>query len=162
MPLWIMPLLGPLIFQTDVSFAEHLLSTIRGGELFVYCAALLGPLIYIITKRYGELEQQQDRFSLSIAFPHGISFVIYSALICVFAGFSFSLMKNPVLSSHTEIKFNLPGIFWASLIVYLLSLYCFFSASVYRNAMEGFVKATPSDEDKFATDWERRSDARTP
>src|SRR5687768_7451751 len=55
MPLWIMPVLGPIIFQTDISFVEHLLSTIRGGELFVYCAALLGPLIYIITRRYGEV-----------------------------------------------------------------------------------------------------------
>jgi hypothetical protein len=54
MPLWIMPLLGPIIFKTDVSFADHALSTIKGGELFVYCAALLGPLIYIITRRYGE------------------------------------------------------------------------------------------------------------
>jgi hypothetical protein len=161
MPLWIMPLLGPLIFQTDISFVKHLLSTISGGELFVYCAALLGPLIYIITRRYGEISREEEKFSIVIAFPHGLAFVLFSALICMFAGFSFSLMKNPVLISHEQvIKFNLSGIFWASIIVYVLSLYCFFFASAYRNAMAGFVRTTHKDEDTFAAEWESRSDAR--
>jgi hypothetical protein len=35
MPLWIMAILGPIIFETQISFLQQLLSTIRGGELFV-------------------------------------------------------------------------------------------------------------------------------
>jgi hypothetical protein len=80
----------------------------------------------------------------------------------VFAGFAFSLMKNPVLTAHdSAIKFNLFGIFWASVSTYLFSLYCFFAASTYRNAMTDFVKSARSDEDKFAEEWERRSNARS-
>jgi|HubBroStandDraft_6_1064221.scaffolds.fasta_scaffold554790_2 hypothetical protein len=163
MPLWIMAILGPVIFQTDISFTDQLLSTISGGELFVYCAALIGPLIYIITRRYGETSQDQQRFSVVIAFPHGLTFVLFSALICVLAGIIFSLMKNPVLTSHDQvIRFNQSGIFWSSIGVYVFSLYCFFSASAYRNAMAGFMSAGHTDEDTFAAAWESRSNAREP
>lgn len=65
MPLWIMAILGPVIFQTDISFTDQLLSTISGGELFVYCAALIGPLIYIITRRYGDALPQKCLFRCS-------------------------------------------------------------------------------------------------
>lgn len=140
---------------------DQLLSTITGGELFVYCAALIGPLIYIITRRYGEASRGQDRFSVVIAFPHGLAFVLFSALICVFAGIIFSLMKNPVLASHEQvIRFNLSGIFWSSLGLYIFSLYCFFSASAYRNAMAGFMSDVHTEEDTFALAWETRSDER--
>jgi|SRR5581483_4575938 hypothetical protein len=161
MPLWIMAILGPIIFETQISFLQQLLSTIRGGELFVYCAALIGPLIYIITRRYGETSGDGSRFSIVIAFPHGLAFVLFSALICVFAGITFSLMKNPVFSESPAITFNFVGIFWLSIAVYIFSLYCFFSASAYRNAMAGFMTETHTDEDVFATAWEARSDARS-
>jgi hypothetical protein len=62
MPLWIMPLLGPILFQTDLSFFGHVEKSIDEGELFIYSAALLGPLIFIITRRYGELSKSTDKF----------------------------------------------------------------------------------------------------
>src|ERR1043166_5657528 len=157
MPLWIMPLVGPIIFRTQVSFVENVLSTIKGGELFVYCAALVGPLIYIITRRYGEVENKNGRFSLAIAFPHGVAFVLFSALICVFAGFAFSLMRNPIFAANdAAVQLNVTGIFWASIAIYIFSLYCFFSASAYRNAMTGFVQNTHVEEDRFAIAWGNR------
>jgi uncharacterized membrane protein len=160
MPLWIMPLIGPLIFDTRLSFYDHLLSTIRGGELFVYCAALVGPLIFIITKRYGETSRENNRFSFTIAFPHGVLFVLTSALICIFAGFAFGLMKNPLFgTAESSIKFNLTGIFWTSIVVYFISLYCVFAASAYRNALAGFVRDNPTDEDTFSRAFESRADA---
>ncbi|MGX4806947.1 hypothetical protein [Bradyrhizobium guangdongense] len=160
MPLWIMPLLGPIIFRTDVSFSHEFVGTITGGELFVYCAALVGPLIYIITRRYGEFGKDKDRFEFTIAFPHGVSFVLVSALICLFAGFAFSLMKNPIfLPKDSPVHFNTNGIFWTSIFVYLFSLYCIFSASAYRNAMAEFVRETPREEDTFSTQFENRPHA---
>jgi hypothetical protein len=44
MPLWIAPLIGPMMFKTEFSYLDHLFSTIKGGELYAYCAALIGPL----------------------------------------------------------------------------------------------------------------------
>jgi hypothetical protein len=161
MPLWIMPLLGPIIFSTDVSFSHELVSTVTGGELFVYCAALVGPLIYIITRRYGEFsDDKKHAFGFSIAFPHGVSFVLFSAMICLFAGFAFSLMKNPIfLPKDSPVHFNANGIFWTSIVVYVFSLYCIFSASAYRNAMSEFVRDTAREEDTFSTQFENRANA---
>jgi hypothetical protein len=150
MPLWIMPAVGPLIFKTDASFLQHLISTISSGELFVYCAALVGPLVYIITKRYGEIISEGQRFSLTIAFPRGISFVLVSAVICIFAGFAFGTMKNPALVPVSGVVLNSNGIFWTSIFIYLLSLYCVFSASVYRNALSDFLQDSSSGEESFS------------
>lgn len=177
LPLWALPLLGPFIFKTDVSFTEQVVATISGGELLVYCAALVGPLIYIITRRYGEIRSKSEspsnskfsnRFGLVIAFPHGTAFILFSAAICLLAGFVFSLMKNPALSNDAT-KLNVDGIFWTSIVLYLFSLYCFFSASAYRNAMAPFLSNTQaepdgapaarSEEDTFAAEWERRNNA---
>jgi hypothetical protein len=161
MPLWIMPILGPVIFQSEIDFTDHLKSTIQGGELFVYCAALLGPLVYIITRKYGEIRKSDGTFNLAISFPHGLAFILFSVLICIIAGFAFSLMKNPALiTQSTAFKLNHSGIFWLSIALYLLSLYCFFSASVYRNAMSGFVKSGHADEDSFAEAWASRTNAK--
>jgi hypothetical protein len=161
MPLWVMPLVGPLFFRSHHNFFDHMLSTVRGGELFVYCAALVGPLIYIITRRYGEL-RDSGKFSLTIAFPHGMMFVLISSAICIFAGFAFGLMKNPIFEGkESGVEFNLSGIFWVSIIVYLISLYCVFSASAYRNALTDFVKDNPSDEDELSQALKDRRDARS-
>jgi hypothetical protein len=159
MPLWIMPLLGPLIFTTKVSFVEHLVGTINGGELFVYCAALVGPLVYIITRRYGEISRDNNRFSFTIAFPNGIGFVLASAVICIFAGFAFSLMRNPIFDLHAPdaVSFNTRGIFWTSIVLYLISLYCVFSASAYRNALSEFVRDGSNDEAAFSIAFEARA-----
>jgi hypothetical protein len=161
MPLWIMPLIGPLFFRSHHNFLDHVLSTVRGGELFVYCAALVGPLIYIITRRYGDFYRNDDnRFSLTIAFPHGMMFVLIASAICIFAGFAFGLMKNPIFEGKDSgVEFNLSGIFWVSIIVYFISLYCVFSASAYRNALTDFVKDNPLDEDAFSKAFEDRRDA---
>src|SRR5437879_5520328 len=59
MPLWIMPLVGPIIFKTDTSFFGHVEKSIDEGELFIYSAALLGPLIFIITRKYGEISKSK-------------------------------------------------------------------------------------------------------
>ena len=173
MPLWLLPLLAPVILKTDVGFTKQVYQTITGGELLVYCAALAGPLIYVITRRYGEVRSENDgaaggsklanRFGYAIAFPHGTAFMFFLAMICIVSGVSFSLMKNPAMDVT---KLNFPGIFWASIGMYLFSLYCFFFASAYRNAIAPFlsgdpigdeaVSEGPKQEDAFSLEWEQR------
>jgi hypothetical protein len=175
MPLWLSPLVGPLILKTDASYTEYIVSTVSGGELLVYCAALAGPLTYIITRKYGERSDETGernsaavrRFGYAIAFPHGASFMFFSAMICIVSGFSFSLMKNPAMSSDLT-KLNVDGIFWTSSALYLFSLYCIFWASAYRNAMAPFIgrdndgggdpaRAATKEEDDFSQQWEERN-----
>lgn len=175
MPLWLLPLLGPVILNTNVGFTEQLFETITGGELLVFCAALAGPLIYVISRRYGETRSQDsgasgtsklaNKIGFAIAFPHGTEFIFFSAMICVVSGVAFSLMKHP--SIHDVKQLNLNGIFWVSIGMYVFSLYCFFWASAYRNAIAPFlagdavgqdaVSQGGIEEDAFALEWEKRN-----
>lgn len=104
-----------------------------------------------------------NKFGFAIAFPHGTAFVFFLAMICIVAGITFSLMKNPAIANDPT-KLNLNGIFWTSITLYLFSLYCFFWASAYRNAMAPFLTAGVSndelgpygarEEDDFSRQWQ--------
>lgn len=49
------------------------------GELFLFSTALVGPLIYIITKNYGERDDSESHSLLKyrISFPYGSLFVFF-------------------------------------------------------------------------------------
>jgi hypothetical protein len=49
MPFWILPVLGFFMFRPKPSLSD----AFKNGEGLVYAAALLGPLFYVLTKRYG-------------------------------------------------------------------------------------------------------------
>ncbi len=156
MPLWLFPIFSPLIFQADM---PGISSYIKGGELFIYAAALMGPLIYIIAKRYGEFEKD-SKFKLSISFPHGMTFVVMAMLICVFSGLFIGIIRSPLVQSYSN-KLNMGGIFWASILTYSMSLYIVFTASVYRNALEDHVRrgGQSREADEFASEFKEARDA---
>jgi hypothetical protein len=166
LPIWF-PWFWSSLIQSNLSFSDQLRGTIRGGELMVYCAALVGPLVFIISKRYGE-RRQEPGFPFVIAFPHGIEFVVGSALICIFASGGISALKFSVLTGY-PIKLNEHGVIWTSACLYGVSLYFFFFASAYRNAMSSATaengtsaieKSQMLEEEKFTEEWEARSHAR--
>lgn len=168
MPLWIVPAILSVVLRSEINLSDYLYRLIGGGELLVYCSAVAGPLIYIITRRYGEkitddmtdpgTSRLANRFGYSLIFPHATTFVACSAFICLVAGVTFSLTKNPGLSNDAA-KLNLEGIFWSSIVLYVFSLYCLFWASAYRNAIGPFLNGSdnsdnaPREEDSFADEW---------
>lgn len=161
LPLWLFPVLGPIIFLTEISFLGQLGNTVQSGELFLYCAALMGPLFYIIMKRYGEFSRDEGRYRVTISFPQGLFFVVFAALVCIIAAVSFSLMRNPVFNAiDAKIGLNRSGIFWFSIILYAACLYSVFCAACYRNAMESFVDDHGDRERAFAQQLRERRDAR--
>lgn len=105
MPFWFLPLVGGLIFAQAVDP----LGALRGGELFIYSATLLGPLAYVIHKQYGRFRSPPDEEGasgepLSYVFPYGRSFTWAIGVCCILSGFVFSVERLQNLPQLINIK----------------------------------------------------------
>jgi hypothetical protein len=114
MPFWILPILGTVIFSQPLNFVDP----ISNGELFVYSATLLGPLAYVIHKRYGRFRAPTDGESgegepLSYTFPYGKTFSYVVAISCILSGVVFSIQRMKDIEALKNVKFvNEVGLFW--------------------------------------------------
>jgi hypothetical protein len=75
MPFWILPFLGFFMFTPKPSLGE----AFKNGEGLIYAAVLLGPLFYVLTKRYGrwaikQADRERQASALSMSFPYGTAF----------------------------------------------------------------------------------------
>ena len=154
-PLWLIPVLGFLLFQSNRSMIEHAVDLADDGELFVYTAASLGPLFYIITKKYAEWEAEKHR--LTISFPSGNAFLIFSLIVCIISGFGFAILRIPELKSD-NLPVNHAGVIRFSLFLFASALTCLSCASAYRNSIEEFVAGAQInvDQDDFLAKWRER------
>ncbi len=109
--------------------------TVAGGELFIYAAAFLAPIFWII--HYNPPGAGQ--------FPSSLAHAILTAIITVFAALIFGLQRsgqyvNPVIVHRLAIWF-----FWAAVfLIYLATLY-------HNHRLPGRLpEAIKSDEKRFA------------
>jgi hypothetical protein len=154
MPVWFLPIISLFIFQTSVSGYE----SIRTGELFLLAAAMVGPLIYIISKNYGERREPGDSSSFlnyKFHFPYGQGFIYTCAGICLISSFTFMVLRNP-LFKETELAniVNVGGTVVLSVITFSAATIVFFCAAAYRNSLENIPRIMPNQERAFAEDWE--------
>ena len=158
MPFWILPVLGLFIFRPRPSFDQ----AFENGEGLVFAAALLGPLFYVLTKRYGRWSLRRtpdDERSnpLSVSFPYGIGFVAIIALTCVISGFAFALLRKGPISSDIY----LPGVEVLSWVLVGVATITFFAVTAYRNMLddlasdnaEKVVEQQSDSENKFIESW---------
>jgi hypothetical protein len=158
MPLWVVPVFGHWFIQSNKSMFSQSVALAGDGELFIYSSASLGPLFYIITKKYGEWNKDQ-RYPPTISFPSGASFLLFSLLVCILSGLAFGILKIPELRTSAS-PINVPGIIESSAVLFGLALLCLFCASAYRNSIEEFMTtARMSDEDDFSKAWKAARDA---
>ena len=158
MPLWVLPIFSYWIFSSNRTVVDQAISLAGDGELFVYSAASLGPLFYIITKRYGEWNATALH-KLTISFPSGISFILFSFIVCLLSGFFFGVVRIPELKS-TKLPIDELRIIWTSVAMFTIALVCLFCASAYRNSIEEFVRtAKMNDDDEFSSKWREARDA---
>lgn len=165
LPLWFYPIIAKFGFGTP--FWSTVKSFVNGGELFIYSAALVGPLIYAITKKYSEdmEEDEQDSTSAvgvfpkirSIQFPYGVWFVLISILVCCFAAIFFGIMRANS-SASLPVQPDEDALFVVSGFLYLFTLSCFFCVSVYRLNLENTPKAFGQDTRNLMDQWENRDD----
>lgn len=153
MPIWFLRIVGPLFLkQTPASDA------IRTGELFLFSAALVGPLIYIITKNYGEKDEAESLAfkQYRISFPYGAGFVFFSVFLCFLSSLSFTVLRNPLFKQdQLNALINYDGVITVSWWIFWISILVFFCATAYRNSIEHVGDSLRSDERDFAKEWER-------
>src|SRR5689334_7475381 len=86
LPVWLGAILMALIPRASVS---HYVGDFLGsGEALLVSAALIGPSVYIITKKYGDLPK-----SLTIHFPQGWFLVLLWLTICMIITAIFGLQR---------------------------------------------------------------------
>ena len=161
-PLWFYPIVTKLVYNDPL--LKNMLAFVSSGEFFLYSAAIVGPLIFLITKRYGEFEPADDRTEgfprkLTIQFPSGYSFIISSILICIFSAFLYGLIRTDDSVSGTSLSDpDTRNLFWASVGIYVFSLSCLFCANVYRINLENTPNRFGKDTRRLLDDWESRDD----
>jgi hypothetical protein len=163
MPFWILPILGTVIFSQPLNFVDP----ISNGELFVYSATLLGPLAYVIHKRYGRFrappgDSEGEGEPLSYTFPYGKTFSYVVAISCILSGVVFSIQRMKNIDALKSVKFvNDNGLFWLSVSTFFIANLVLFCVLAYRNMLKGFEDkysnrisgALKRDEDTALVEW---------
>jgi drug/metabolite transporter (DMT)-like permease len=158
MPFWVLPALGYFMFKPKPDWDEAL----QRGEGLVYASALLGPLVYVITKRYGRFNLLKGGDTtasnpLSMSFPYGGAFVTITALTCAIAGFAFAIQSSGKGSAPTDQN----GMIALSWILIIMSTSIFFLVTAYSNMLDDLVtdksskivEDQPRQEEQFLGDW---------
>lgn len=153
-PVWFLPVFGLFFLKNPTTVSE----AVRTGELFIYSTALAGPLLYTITKRYGDYSIKRGLL-LTISFPHGILFVCSTAFMCLLSGFAFTLLKNPQISTGDGgSQLNHSGIVLLSWLILFISTLIFFCVTTYKNMLDGAVRdGFPKQTDEFVDAWMNRT-----
>lgn len=165
MPFWF-PIIGYVILVQPPAILE----SVRNGELLIYAATLVGPLSYIITKRYGRyatqgLSPDDPGIPLSYPFPESRASVTASMIICIIAGIVVTLQKIQNVPALKGIQLiNTTGLAFSSLALLLFSTALIFCVSAYRNFIETLSqthaeqisRSLTTEEDALATEWLKR------
>jgi hypothetical protein len=116
LPIWVGAFLAFLKSPEFTWSALHsaFSGTLEGGDLFIYAAALLAPIFWIV--HYNPPGGGQ--------FPSSLSHTIFTVIVTVFAALSFGVQRsgkdfNPVILHDLSVLF-----FWAAVsLIYLATLY---------------------------------------
>ena len=163
LPLWLYPTIIKIGFGQP--FWDTFRAFIANGEFFIYSSALVGPLIYAITKTYGEESADEKGASpsrrnvfpkiRSIQFPYGVWFVLISIVVCCFAAIFFGIMR-----AKTAIILPVPPdentLVFVSGVLYIFTLSCVFCVSVYRVNLESAAREFGRDTRDLMRQWEQK------
>lgn len=152
LPVWLGAVLMVMIPRASVG--HYVGDFLSSGEALLVSAALIGPSIYIITKKYGDLPK-----SLTIHFPQGWFLVILWLTICMIITAIFGLQRiyaQVALNLHeplfdVTLMQNFSG---CILVVTIASLYV---VTVFKNfAEEGASSEMHSDTADFLKKWRQK------
>ena len=159
MPFWILPTLGWFMFEPRPAFDEAL----QRGEGLVFASVLLGPLVYVLTKRYGRFnlrfkDLKLQTSPLTISFPYGGAFVVITALTCAISGFAFAVLRSerplsPSLNYEGIQFFSWVLMIGATLVFFLVTAYRNMLDDLERNKSEALVEEQPKEEAEFFNKW---------
>ena len=113
-PLWLGSL-GPWL-RGDSSYLIALLANVSGGELFLYAASFLAPVMYIVLEK-----PPAPRLAFPTTLSHSILAVV-GLLICAFV---FGFQRTAAEVTSTAVKL--------SMVLFVGSFCLLYLATVYRN-----------------------------
>lgn len=115
----------PIWVQTFVAFVKGTVfgwqelrsafgGSVAGGELFIYAAAFLAPIFWIVHSNPPGARE----------FPSSLAHTVLTAIIAVFAALSFELQRSGQIQNPSIIHTLAVWCFWAAVIlIYLATLY---------------------------------------
>ena len=164
-PIWFYPVF--LSIGGGLPFWETLTSFVNRGELYLYSAALLGPVVYALTKTYGgsdgdhgsgDSNSERRGFPIvwSIRFPDGVWFSVISILVCCSAAFLFGLLRTST-PSFLAVGLDEESTLRFSIFLYGFTLSCMFCVSVYRLNLEDVSERFGEDTRELFDQWRHRN-----
>ncbi len=167
MPFWF-PIVGRIFLKEPPSLFDGL----TNGELMIYASTLVGPLAYIITKRYGKYItptgiDDGDSVPLSYPFPNARLCVTVAMVICIIAGVVITLTRIQQTDALKSIQIIDPvGLAVSSVVLFFVSTILLFCVSAYRNFIEHMAqtdstrisRAQANDEEALAAAWRAARD----
>lgn len=162
LPIWFFPLLASIFIANSPSLMRNILTSVDQGDLFIYSSALVGPLIFAITKNYAEWGSENPSANasqlgkLTFEFPYGTWFFLIAIAICMIAAVCFGLMRFSSMGLITA-QFQMDNFLWVSGGMYLFALLCLFTVSIYRNELQDFSANANEDTQNFVDQWNSRN-----
>ena len=163
-PIWFYPVMLKIV--GGLPFWETLTSFVVRGELYLYSAALLGPVVYALNKTYGgrgdddssDESESASKFpkAWSIPFPYGISFSVISILVCCSAAFLFGMLRTSTYGLLV-LELDEKATLVASTILYGFTLTCMFCVLVYRLNLENVPGRFGEDTRELLDQWHHRN-----
>jgi uncharacterized membrane protein len=154
MPVWL-GLIFSVLSKADKATTIFFLEFLASGESLLISAALVGPLIYVITRKYGDLPE-----AFTIRFPQGWLFVVLIAIICVIAAatFGFDRVFRQAATDHGRSSvFDESSIRMFSLCTLFISVAIVYLVSVLRNYLDrGAPAIMRSDTQSFLDQWGKK------
>lgn len=152
-PVW----LGAIVMLPipSVSAGHYINDFFSSGEALLVSAALIGPSVYVITKKYGNLPK-----SFTIHFPQGWFLIFVSLVICMITAAIFALQRGYAQFAPPQAKslFD-PGLMTIlSFCILSLTVAALYMVTVFKNfAEDGAAAEMHSDEEDFLRDWAKNT-----
>jgi len=150
LPVWLGAALLTLIPRASVG--QYVGDFFASGEALLISAALIGPSIYIITKRYGDLPKR-----LTFHFPQAWFLIILWLALCMIITAVFGLQRinaqiTPALSGPL---FDVPQMQTLSAGILIVTIASLYVVTVFKNfAEDGAAIEMHSEEEDFLREWE--------
>lgn len=160
-PIWFFPLISALFLSTKVTFGESVYATVSQGDLYIYAASLVGPLIFAITANYASWNDENaspgtSRLGrLTFAFPYGTWFFVISIIVCAMAAICFGIARFST-TGVIAAELNVDNLFKFSVAIYAFSIFCLFCVTVYRNELASGRFNDADSTREFLNEWNNR------
>lgn len=153
-PVWLGAFLALLISKQGGP-GTVLLDFLQGKEGLLLAAALVGPMMYVITKGYGELPRP-----FTIKFPHALFITLAVALVWTIAAAIFavsSTVETGTASSSASnlVHINETAMIWVSSITLCVSIALMFAVSALRNDIPRADNAMHEQDEDFLERWKK-------